>query len=365
MSNKTNRRRQRKSKKRQRVRRTRRQVQQPSAMSVVIQNQNPLKQLRLRHVEFIKDLVGDGTAYMTQNFVINPGCSDTFAWLSKIATAFESYVFNSLTFFYVPSCATSDGGSVGLAPDYDPEDALNTTTTVAKQILSSFQDAVRSPIWQSVAMKCTPSNLHKRKTYFVRESDFAEAGNRAMDTGRLHYWLSGVAADVGGEIWVSYDITLFTPQRTNLDTPDETFGVLSKSGGVEKTYPFKNDLNELMPLKTNDDHVALDSVGDTLLFSEPGKLYNISTILTDNGGFLSGIADWGTAVNGTLSYLKSSLDPTSQEATYLATFETDHDVSEKNLASITHPGVLSSNTHIDETLLSIIEVDPEMMWASF
>jgi hypothetical protein len=336
------------------------------AKSQVIRNQNPLKQLRLRHVEFVMDVVGDGTSYKTDSIVINPGLSSVFPWLSRVAGAFESYVFNALTFMYVPSCATSNGGSVGLAPDYDPED-LDVNFPPGKAVLSGFQDAVRTPVWENAKMVCTPRNLKKRMTYFVRENQSETSGDRLFDCGRLHWWFSNVDADVGGEIWVSYDITLFTPQRHSEYHPDEAMGKLAGTNEINATYPFKNTDDELMPLKANDSTISLDPGGDTVILSEPNKLYALTSIITGNGSTFGTQSDWGSAVNGTLSYLKTAVDSTSQEGTWYGQFLTDNDVSIDNPATVTHPGVniVGGTSEADESLLSVVQLATNMAWASF
>lgn len=346
----------------------------PVATSYVMRNPNPLKQLRLRHAEFATDLVGDGSSFKIGHFVVNPGSSSVFPWLSRIAPNFESYVFNSLSFTYVPACATTQNGSMGLSPDYDATDNTdNTHIPYTKAQVCAFQDSCRTPVWQPVTMTCTPSNLHKRKQYYVRESVDASTvpgvGDRSSDALLIYYWFSGVSEDVGGELWVEYDITLFTPQRGPVDeTPDEAFGVLQQSesgSGVEQFYPFKNKNGELMPLKSNDESISLGPEGDTVVLTEPNKQYQMFSDIVDAGLELTSNLGWSAVSNVTLSDTINIIDELGSYATAWTTATTGKDTTPDNPAVVRHDGVTISAGAPDDSFFYTFENDPDMSWGSF
>jgi hypothetical protein len=192
----------------------------------------PLKQIRLRHREFVGNVSGS-TTFATSGLFVNPGLDVSCPWLSILAGAFETYRWNKLSFHYVPSCATSTAGAIFIAPDYDPSDD---NTHLTKGDFLSFQDAVRAPPWQAVECMCTPSNLHNRKTHYVRHSgDVGEI--RTFDALRLWFGKETPAVDTTiGELWIEYDVTLFTPQKQT-DNDFSSIGITRDETTVDEDTP--------------------------------------------------------------------------------------------------------------------------------
>lgn len=248
---------------------TQRRASAPVATTSIIRNRGVAKSVRIRHKEFITDLSIPDHSGVFSRYEINPGLEATFPWLSAIAQRFESYQFNTLLFHYVPSVPTSTAGSLIICPDYD---AADINDGASKSELLSFEDSVRGAWWTQFTLRCSPQNLRKRKTYYVRGQVLgADLDIKTYDTLQLNLMKSGeVANDSGGELWVEYDVTLITPQRKPEGQP---LGQTGASGSVYHDTGAFTWINTFI-------YNVLDSEtevgGDALAISTPGVyLFNM------------------------------------------------------------------------------------------
>lgn len=232
----------------------------PVAQALRVRNRGPsyLKAstpsgVRIRHREFLWD-VSASTEFAWDEFKINPGLHSTFPWLSAIANRFESYVFHSLRFIYEPAVATTAGGSVMMAIDYDASDIGPET----KPTLMSYKDATRAAPWAQCVFHADSSDLHKAKTNYVRGGTISSTDIKLYDVGNLFVATQGqdaVFTGNVGELYVEYDVELLTPQlndySSSLDlvnyaatgvTSDKFFGakasLTTAADGIESNIPF-------------------------------------------------------------------------------------------------------------------------------
>jgi len=166
----------------------------------------------VRHRELINSAVSSNTTFAISNsYVLQPGNSTTFPWLSTIAANYEQYRFKTLRFVYIPFCPTSQAGAIMLMTDYDASDLPPTTET-------QFMDhpgATTAACWESITFRCEPSMLHAlgpRK--FVRTC--AVAGDiKTFDCGTFFVATDNVTTTPNiGKIYVEYEIEFFVPQLT-------------------------------------------------------------------------------------------------------------------------------------------------------
>ncbi len=135
------------------------------------------------HSEYIADITGSTSSFAVANsFSINPGNPLCFPWLSNIAQKYESYNFKSLVFRFETESATSQTGYVALIPDYNASDPAPSSKVDALQ----YESAIKCAPWESAACASMMQNLHKRKSYFVRNSAIASGENIDLyDVGYL------------------------------------------------------------------------------------------------------------------------------------------------------------------------------------
>lgn len=262
--------------------------------------------VRIRHREFITDVVSTGTSFHVFSRPINPGVGTTFEWLQAIANSYESYVFNSLSFEFESTCGTTDRGTLIMGIDFDASDSGPAT----KQDLMAYQGSVRSNIWSHAC--CTASSKDLKKfgiQRYVRSSVPLPAASdiKTYDVGNLYVGLQGVSSQLAaGELYVTYDVTLHTPQPAGAalsynysaravfgtaTNPGNPLGVSldQLTGGIRIAYRTSNSFfihdtgQYLMYLLMNGsgmqstDTVALTIVGGTISPLQNGEGANFGT----------------------------------------------------------------------------------------
>jgi len=186
--------------------------------------------LRVKHRELIGGIIGASPFTVTSD-AIQPGLATSFPWLSTIATAFESYGFNSLSYLFCTSQSTATAGAVYAATDPDPLDEIPGSA-------GDFMDldtACRGPAWDIDLVYHVPSSvLHRMEgpaPYLVRSG--ANAHDLSItDTGTLLIATQGSAAATGslGELYAEYDITFATPHFTGDAQSSDIVGMFNVTG---------------------------------------------------------------------------------------------------------------------------------------
>lgn len=168
--------------------------------------------MNITHRELI-GLIGfnGGDQFNVKGYPIQPGDPLTFPWLSAIANRFETYSFNRLAFEFTPMVATTTAGCVGLTVDYDPLDEYPGSLPR----FASYVGAKFSSVWSPSSMSCSREGLTKRKRYYVRTSALIPGSDlKTYDVGNFFLGGAGTPIDgtILGQVWVSYAISLQTPQ---------------------------------------------------------------------------------------------------------------------------------------------------------
>jgi len=188
----------------------------PSAIGNLVKTSTPDLQssfsgdgrVRIRHREYIADIAGS-VAFASTTFVVNPGISASFPWLSVIAANYESYKFNKLCFQFSTEKPTSVGGSLLMAIDYDANDAAPTT----KSEIMAYHNAVRCPVWSQTDYVADKPDLSKLPQHYIRSTTVSGTDLKTYDVGNLFVCTSGCAdTSALGELYVIYDVELITPQ---------------------------------------------------------------------------------------------------------------------------------------------------------
>lgn len=166
---------------------------------------------RVVHSELVATISGDA-GFGVNAYPCNPGMASTFPWLSSQADGYEQYHFHKLVFEFVTRTSTTTTGSVILAPDYDPTDAL----PASEAQVTSYMDAVENVPWTDISCALNVSSMFPmgpRK--FVRTSNVA-GDLKVYDVANL--FVCPVTTSITsaiGKLWVHYDVELFIPQTIN------------------------------------------------------------------------------------------------------------------------------------------------------
>lgn len=175
-----------------------------------------LGSLRIKHREFVGDIAtGASTGVFSNNvYPINAGLSNTFPFLSTLATNYDQYIFHGLVFEFVSTTAgTASGamGSVVLSADYNP----NATPYQNKHVMENSGYAVSTRLDGSAmyGIECAKSEI-PNQGYMVRNSsNVVDKASYDMGTFQIATAPSSgfTASSVVGELWVTYDVELRRP----------------------------------------------------------------------------------------------------------------------------------------------------------
>lgn len=170
-------------------------------------------------------LSGGSSVFTNQSFIINPGLSTTFPWLSKIARQFDQWEPHGIVFEYRSTSSEYNGssqslGTVILATDYDVVDSPYLNKVQAEN--SDYAMSVKSSDCAVHGVECA---LDERPTpiLFTRTANRPSGTDpRLYDLGNFQLCTQGMSvADVTlGELWVSYDITFYKKQINAEDAPE-------------------------------------------------------------------------------------------------------------------------------------------------
>jgi len=181
---------------------------------------------RIIEREFIGDIVsgslsGGATEFTNQSFIVNPGDATTFPWLHRVAQNYDQWRPNGIVFEFISTSSSFNGASQALgvvvaATDYDVMDqAYGSKVEMENADYSNSCKASDSLIH---GLECAP---HERadNLYYVRHGYVNPTTDSARfyDLGNFQIASKGMstAGVVLGELWISYDITLFKKQLTD------------------------------------------------------------------------------------------------------------------------------------------------------
>lgn len=271
----------------------------PAAISRPTKTRNPVFLRRdnsviIRHCEYFEPVGTPGGVagqFWVDSFAINPGNTSVFPWLSTQAFAWERYRFRRLQFRYVPRVATSQSGTLVLAPDYDADDDVPPNELVA----CSYADAVTCAPWQEVTLECNnEAMLGGMKTKYVKVGALKKNNDVKMyDAMNLFVCRDSAnsTAVVWGKLWVEYEVEFLTPHTIPTPLTSTYFGL--NSDGLIPAYPvppetvaiYGANIEKAGPLPLTDDGTVVGNGAkgwklDGLL---PGARYLIQALARSAG----------------------------------------------------------------------------------
>lgn len=158
--------------------------------------------VRVRRTEFALEVSG-GTA--VQGFYFR---AEDFPWLGNLAKSFDRITWHSATVCWKPAVGTTVDGLVSYGMDW----AGDRQVTKRSDLLA-FTPVQDHPVWQQSQMVLPSARLQTRKEYVTKQND--SVSNRPFydsSPGLLTVVTTNTAAKVMGEIWITYDVTLFGTQ---------------------------------------------------------------------------------------------------------------------------------------------------------
>jgi len=174
----------------------------------------------ISRTEFVKNIVVTGTAggvsnFENRTFLLNPGITNTFPWLSQIANCFTMYDFQGLIFQYKPLFSEDAGssnnlGKVIMATDYDPTAPAFLTSVQmenydysnsTKPSCGCLHGVETAQSQQSVNM------MYVRTGTVSRDLSFYDVGSFQFATEGVPLPAASTSQIIG-ELWVTYRVKL-------------------------------------------------------------------------------------------------------------------------------------------------------------
>lgn len=262
---------------------------------------------RVRHREYIMDIVVPATpsAFTNTSFQVNPGTSSSFPWLASLANNYQQYRFNGLVFEFktLSSDITAGGalGSVIMASNYDVVNAAYSSKIDMEN--SQYAVSAKPSCSQIHTMECAPQSTANNLYYVRNHTNTGIAGqdNRFYDLANFQLATAGLPGSAGtvlGELWASYDISLYKPV-INADF----LGAFITSQSPSKTSFFGTT-----PLIAGN---GITATVNTLTFSQAG---DYSVTMYPGGTGLGG----GLAFSGTSTPVQIASDYAGGSTTHVA-----------------------------------------------
>lgn len=186
------------------------------------------------HRELVSDVNIWGADFKTglSTYLVNPANALLFPWLARMASSFSAYRFRSLRFIYVPACATSTNGHIGMAFDPDPTQAASRPVGTKIDVLN-FECSERGAPFCEMVLSVPRKFLTNIGPRLLVRSLLNEEPSATHDAGNLHFYAIGPTPQaLVGELYVQYVIEFFEPQSGD---PDATSVWFYSGSGVAKT----------------------------------------------------------------------------------------------------------------------------------
>jgi len=198
---------------------------------------NDGKSFVMRHREYIGDMYSAGgsangvSPFAVQLFSINPGVSDTFPWLSDVASNFEQYSIEGIIYeyksLYSDAVVTQNGsiGSIILATEYN----ASSLPFASKSQMENYQFAQSCKPSCSVLhpVECAKSQSPITELYVRTGALAANQDIKTYDFGNFQFASQGIPLGAAGapvalgELWVTYQVRLIKPKLPSTGTEPE------------------------------------------------------------------------------------------------------------------------------------------------
>ncbi len=245
----------------------------------------------VRHKEYIGEVRGS-TGFTTQFALpLNPGMSQTFPWLSTIASRFQEYDFKGVVFHYVPTsgdAVSSTNPALGSVMMQTTYRATDTTPSSKIEMLNEYWSAESVPSDTFVhPIECDPSeNIYR--TQYVRTGAIPATDTLAMyDLGTTFLSVAGqqTTNNPVGDLWVTYEVVLKKPvlaSAVNSPIQSATYSFLT---------PTSTSLFNASNTPILNGNIPLTASVNTLTFPKGvAGVYQITAVIACPSGFASGSA---------------------------------------------------------------------------
>jgi len=203
--------------------------------------------IRMRHKEFIRDVITSPTAGAFQNntLVISASDASTFPYLSQIAVNFEEFMFEGLVFSYVPSSGslstTGQLGTVIMATQYNSLSVPFTNKQQAEASTYSVSQVVSQGALHPI--ECDAKQTPSQGIFYSKRPGVQSAmanDPRWSQLGVFNLMTQGApnASETIGELWITYDVILAKPILLQDDSAQADHWIQTTAGVAASGGPY-------------------------------------------------------------------------------------------------------------------------------
>lgn len=181
-----------------------------------VRNTNKNEATVVNHAEYVGELLAS-TDFNLQKYSLNPGNTQLFPFLARIAQQYEEYEIRGMLFELRSECsefaAQLSLGSMFMACNYN----VQCPDPISKQQLENMEYASSSKPSCSMIMpvECEPVNNTSTHKYVAINGDYHGGDSKTYDWGNVYIGSQGQPEDQEGqpiaEIWCTYEVALFKP----------------------------------------------------------------------------------------------------------------------------------------------------------
>lgn len=165
------------------------------------------------HREYLQPVVSSLSGVFAPTVYIGqPASQDNFPWLSSIALNYEQYIWHDLAFCYEPRVGTGAGGRLMMATQLDSADP--NFTSVDEML--NYKGAQTINWWRENRHDCLLYSSDYMKKYFTLSDSTSGSQVQVYNACKFTFAgeaSAGVAAFIGGDLYVEYAVEFFNPKR--------------------------------------------------------------------------------------------------------------------------------------------------------
>jgi hypothetical protein len=216
-----------------------------------------------RHREYIGDIVATVDAYQNlYELDVNPGISDTFPYLARIASSFQEYRFRGLVFEYKTQSGMLTGGNTALGDvilvaQYRADAASPINKVIALNEMWSTSAVPSESAF--LPIECSPRENPMAIQYIRTGPLGANQDQKLYDLCSVTVATVGTPHNFLGELWVTYEVELFKP-------------VMPISSGSTPFVGTAALYTVAAPTTAENMHLALEAYDDIGISTEPGGI---------------------------------------------------------------------------------------------
>jgi hypothetical protein len=183
-----------------------------------------LQSVTVRHREYLGVINGSIDYKLQASYPLNPGMSQTFPWLSVVATQFSEYKIKGMVFHYVPTsgnAVSSTNAALGAVMIQTTYRATEPAPVSKVEMLNEYWASEGSPASSFVhPIECNPAE----SPYTIHYTRSGTPADNLLwyDLGKTFVATQGMQVDNQpiGDLWVTYEVELKKPVvRSELNGP--------------------------------------------------------------------------------------------------------------------------------------------------